>query len=89
MCGLGIFSPRLYYYYYYSLICFAHCVPMVTTIYLIAAKMMVQFVSSRLHPQISNGQVRQHTFRNFAQTQNGIFTNNTNQVHSLFRLEGN
>lgn len=61
MCGLGIFS--LYYYYYYSLICFAHCVPMVTTIYLIAAKMMVQFVRSRLHPQISNGQLCAHVLQ--------------------------
>ena len=39
----GTFSFSLYYYYH-SLICCAHCLPMVTTIYLIAAKMMVQFV---------------------------------------------
>ena len=31
-----------------SPICFAHCMPMVTTIYLIAAKLMVQFVSPAL-----------------------------------------
>ena len=47
----GTFSFSLYYYYH-SLICCAHCLPMVTTIYLIAAKMMVQFVgdpASSLH----------------------------------------